>query len=790
MRFQPLHSVLALALAVQVMAASVAAAHAETAVLPKLPAPFAGKIGRTYADSTAAFPSPVKAPAGAPNVLLVLTDDVGFGAASTFGGPVPTPNLDRLANQGLRYNRFHVTAMCSPTRAALLTGRNHHAVGHGTVVDLSTGFPGYMSVIPRSAATVAEVLRGNGYNTAFFGKHHNVPEAQTSAAGPFELWPTGLGFQYFYGFLGAETNQFTPALYRGITPVKAGERHGGMLDKDLADDALDWIHAQKAGAPDTPFFISYAPGSAHEPHQAPAQWIEKFRGRFDGGWDRIGTEIVARQKKMGLIPADTAVTPRPEGIPAWDSLTPAQQRINARMMEVYAAMLSYQDAQIGRVFDELQRMGQLDNTLVMFIEGDNGAAAEAGVHGGTNPMAQFANGMKESEEQLLAALDEFGGPNTRENYGFGWAWATNRPFPLFKEYASHLGGTRNGLVVSWPARIKSPGVRAQYSHVTDIMPTILEAAGVPAPEMVNGTRQQRLDGVSLGYSFDAPQAPARHTTQYYEMLGNRGIYHDGWLANTVPAHFPWRAAAHEVLPTDYRWELYHLDKDFAQTHNVAEQFPEKLKALQALFQAEAEKNQVFPLDNRLNLERFAAGQHASRPQSGHYVYWGKNIRLPAAAAAPLLGTSFSLSAELVLPQNGGNGVIVALGSKFGGWSFYLKDGKPVALMAATQLPGDSYRVAADSALPAGPVRLRFDFDYDGGFNAGGLMRISADGRELARGRIGRTLSKLPEMTDTFDIGFDADTPVTDDYANGGRLDAGLDKVEINIGARPGSNPPR
>jgi len=758
--------------------APVETARADGATLPQPATPFAGKIGQTYADSSAAFPAPLRARAGSPNVLLILTDDVGFGAASTFGGPVPTPNLDKLAAQGLVYNRFHVTAMCSPTRAALLTGRNHHAVGHGTVVDLSTGFPGYLSVIPRSAATVAEVLRGNGYSTAFFGKHHNVPEAQTSAAGPFDLWPTGLGFEYFYGFIGAETNQFTPALYRGITPVKASERHGGMLDKELADDAIDWIHTQKAAAPDKPFFVYYATGSGHEPHQAPKEWIEKFRGQFDGGWDKVAADTVARQKKMGIIPRDTAVTPRPEAISAWDKLTPDQKRVNARMMEVFAAMLSYQDAQIGRVFDELRRMGQLDNTLVMFIEGDNGAAAEAGPNGGTNAMAAAMNGMRESDAQLLAVLDELGGPNVRENYGYGWAWATDRPFPLFKEYASHLGGTRNGLVVSWPARIKTHGLRSQYSHVTDVMPTILDAAGVQAPAMVNGTPQQRLDGSSLVYSFDAAQAPSRHTTQYYEMLGNRGIYHDGWLANTIPQRLPWKLTA-EGLPTEYGWELYDLEHDFAQAHDVAAQHPEKLKELQALFLAEAEKNQVLPLDNRLNMQRFLAGQHAPRPASGRYVYWGKNISLAAPSAAPLLHNSFSIDADLVVPQHS-SGVLIALGSKFGGWSFYLKDGKPVALMAATQQSGDSYRVSGDTALPAGPVRLRYDFDYDGGFNAGGLMRISVNGQEVAQGRIARTLSKLPEMTDTFDVGFDADTPVTDDYASGGRFDGDIRKIEVQV----------
>ena len=745
-------------------------------VLPRPQPPFAGRIGTTYADSVAAFRAPVVAPAGAPNVLLVLTDDVGFGAASTFGGPIPTPNLDRLAAAGLSYNRFHTTAMCSPTRAALLTGRNHHAVGNGIVANLSTGFPGYDNLLPKSAATIAEVLRQNGYNTAMFGKHHNAPEAHVSAAGPFDLWPTGLGFEYFFGFVAAETNQFTPALYRGTTPVPT--LAAGVLDKALADDAIDWLHQQQAAAPGKPFFMYYATGTAHAPLQAPADWIAKFRGRFDAGYDRVRAETVARQKALGIIPADADNTPRPAQIPGWDALSPEQRRINARFMEVYAAMLAYQDAQFGRLIDEIGRMGLRDDTLVIFIEGDNGAAAEGGMHGSMNPMSNFANATREDEAALLANLDRIGGPDTVPNYGYGWAWATNAPFRLVKQYASHLGGTRNGMVVSWPARIEARGLRTQFGHVTDIVPTILEAAGIAAPRSVNGVDQQPIDGVSLVYSFDAADAPERHRTQYFEMMGNRAIYRDGWMASTTPPSLPWQRGAALPLPDTYPWELYDLRRDFSQARDLAAAEPRKLAEMQALFLEEARRNQVLPLDNRLSMERFLAAASQQR-KADRYTYWGAGVSVPAVSAAPILNRSFTIRAEIEAGADAA-GVVLALGSKFGGWSFFVEDGRPVALMAASQLDGDQSRVAADESVPAGKSVLEYQFVSDGGVNAGGEMRIRVDGREIGRGRIARTISKLPEMTDTLDIGFDADTPVTAAYRDGGRFNGTLSRVDVSI----------
>lgn len=767
---------------------AVISAHAETGetpaqqnVLPRPAEPFAGKIGTTYADSTPAFPKPVQAPAGAPNIFLILGDDIGFGAASTFGGAIPTPNLDRLAARGLVYNRFHTTAMCSPTRAAMLTGRNHHAVGNGIVANLSTGFPGYSNILPKSAATIAEVLKQNGYNTAMFGKHHNAPEAHVSAAGPFDMWPTGLGFEHFYGFMAAETNQFTPTLYNGITPIPTLKE--GVLDKALADETIHWIHSQQAAAPDKPFFAYVATGSNHAPLQAPAEWVAKFKGKFDQGYDELQKQTVERQKKLGLIPANTKPSPLPAGIPAWKDLTPAHKKIVARFMEAYAGMLAYQDDQIGRVLNELDRMGEADNTLVMWITGDNGAAAEAGQEGKTNPMANFANGLNEDEATLLANLDKVGGPDTVANYGYGWVWATNAPFPYAKQLASHLGGTRNGMVVSWPARIKEHGIRSQFGHVVDIMPTLLEATGIAAPSVVNGTPQQPIDGVSLAYTFNAAKAPERHTTQYFEMMGNRAIYHEGWMASTTPVNAPWSATHTAKLPSDYKWELYDLRNDQAQTKNLAGKLPRKLAELQDLFDKEAQRNNVYPLDDRMKMERFLASS-AMVPQRDHYTYWGANISTPTVLAAPLLNRSFRITADLNITDASQSTPVVAAGSKFGGWSFYLDNGRPVALMSASQFERDQHKVAATTPLAAGSVKLTFDFQYDGGINAGGEVVISANGSELARGRIPATISKYPEMTDTLDIGFDADTPVTSAYPFESRFMGDIRRVDIAVG-KPG-----
>jgi arylsulfatase len=753
-------------------------------VLPRPPAPFAGKIGRTVSDSVPDWPKPVKAPAHAPNVLLILTDDVGFAAASTFGGPIPTPNLDRLAARGLKYNEFHTTALCSPTRAALLTGRNHHAVATATVVDVSTGYPGYWSVIPRSAATVAEVLKDNGYNTAFFGKHHNVPAWQASAAGPFDLWPTGLGFEYFYGFIGGDNNQWQPKLYRNTTAVDDHTHDSGQtLDHELADDAIDWIHNQKAAAPDKPFFVYYAPGSGHAPHQAPAEWIAKFKGKFDQGWDKTREESFARQKALGVIPADAVLTPRPAALPAWDSLDAEHKRLDARYMEVFAAMLAYQDAQVGRLLDELDRMGQGDNTLVIFVEGDNGASGEGTPTGVSNELGQMANGVHDSPGWLMDTMDHMGGPHSYELYPAGWAWAMNTPFQWMKQVASHLGGVRNGMVVSWPARIKQTGqLRSQFAHVVDIAPTILEAVGVPEPGVVNGVPQQRIDGVSLAYTFDQAKAPSRHTTQYFEMVGNRAIYQDGWLANTQPRRLPWEQKPQPgSVDTDYKWELYDLNHDYSQSKDLAALYPEKLTALKAVWEREAARNNVLPLDDNLGPSRAAQSRLTHASPRTDFTYWGKGISVSELAAPSFAVRSFSVTADLVLPTDHETGVVVATGSWFGGWSFYLKDGKPVGYEAFSQQPQDQFRIASDTALPAGPAKIRWDFTYDGGgLGKGGTLRISVDGKPVAEGRVERTILISAGIGETFDIGRDTGAPVSEDYRHQGVFAGDIRRVDVHL----------
>jgi arylsulfatase len=732
-------------------------------VLPAPQQPFKGTIARTADQSTPDFPQQSTAPQGAPNVVLILTDDVGFSAASTFGGLIPTPNLDRLATAGLRYNRFHTTAMCSPTRASLLTGRNSHAVSTGTVLDMTTGYPGYWSMIPKSAATVAEVLRLSGYNTAFFGKHHNVPSWQ-KAAGPYDLWPTGLGFEYFYGFLGGDTDQWTPTLYRNTTLVEPPTHlHNGepdptyILDRDLADDVIHWIHTQKAAGPKKPFFVYFAPGSAHAPHQAPKEWIAKFRGQFDGGWDKVREDTFARQKAMGIIPADTVLTPRSDAIPAWETLSADQKKVFARMMEVYAAMLAYQDAQIGRVLDEIERIGQRDNTLVIFVEGDNGASPEGGNEGSLNEIGTLAGGVEESIGWKMEMLDELGGPKTHGHFPIGWAWALDTPFQWMKTFASHLGGTRNGMVLSWPARVKDHGgLRTQFHHVIDVMPTILEAVGVPMPDVVNGVQQQRIDGASMVYTFDDADAAERRTTQYFEMLGSLGIYHDGWMASSTPNHFPGKIRAQSNYT--YNWELYDLSKDFSQARDLAKAEPAKLKQMEELFWKEAERNHVLPIDDSMNIPRAFAASKAYGAAPASLILWGPNIRIAEESAPAIRNRTFSLTADVIVPEAGAEGVLAANGGRFGGWSFYLKDGKPTVTMAFSQQAQHHYRVAADSKVPPGKATIRYDFAYDGGgAGKGGLMRISINGTEVAQGRIPRTLVTFHDLTETFDTGRDTGT---------------------------------
>lgn len=754
-------------------------------VLPLSPIMPVTNRGTQPDHATQNFPRLPEAPSGAPNVILILTDDIGFGAASTFGGPIPTPNLDRLAERGVKYNEFHSTAMCSPTRAALLTGRNHHAVGVGTLTDFASGQPGYVSIMPKSAATIAEILRGNGYNTAFFGKHHNIPIGQLSPAGPFDQWPTGLGFEYFFGFLGSDTDQWRPTLIRG-TSVIPTPAIGAPLDRQLADDAIDWLHNQKASAPDKPFFVYFATGSGHTPHQAPADWIARFHGRFDQGWNKLSAETLRRQQQLGIVPPGVKAPPWPADVAQWEKLSLDERKVHARYMEAFAAMLAYEDAQIGRLLDEVNRMGLTDNTLVMWVVGDNGADAAGSPDGAISEVGEIAN-KRSTLADKLATLDQVGGPHMQTNYGTGWALAMDTPFRYYKQVASHLGGTRNGMVVSWPAGIRGRGVRSQYHHVIDILPTILSSAGLPPPRSVNGFAQQPIDGISMTYTFDHPLAIGRRRTQYYEMLGNRAIYHDGWLANTSPVRKPWQMAqgpqASENLAQGYEWELYDLRKDFGQSLNLAGRYPSKLTEMRALFDAEAAKYGVFPLDDRTGYDRFA-GMRATyaRPRT-EYVYWGKRISLSPDVAPVLANRSFSIQADVAIAPDRRNGVMLAHGSEFGGWSFYLLNGTPVVAHALSQLPQDRFRLVAPSPIATGrAVRLTFAFDYDGGgAGKGGTVRIAVDGQKVASARLDRSIVQPADAHERFDVGQDHGVPVSEDLPPDGTFEGELDKLTVKLG---------
>jgi arylsulfatase len=563
-----------------VVAALVAQSATAQDVLPRPEQPFKGRIGRTAKDSVPDFPKEIVAPKNAPNILLILTDDAGYGTSSTFGGPIPMPTMDRLAKAGLRFTNFHTTALCSPTRAALITGRNHHSAQTGVITEFATGYPGYDSLMSRSNGTVAQVLRDYAYTSSWYGKNHNVPDWQTSQAGPFDLWPTGLGFNYFYGFIEGDTDQWKPALYEGTKPIEPYLGNPDyILDVDLADQAIAWIRMQHAVAPQKPFLAYYATGTAHAPHQAPKAWIAKMKGKFDQGWDKVREETLGRQKQLGIVPANTKLTPRPKELPAWDSLTAAQKKLYARMAEVYAGALAHADYNIGRVIDAIDELGLLDNTLIIFINGDNGCSGEGTLQGTTNEVAVNANGVTEDFEYLLAKMEDLGGPKAYNHMPAGWAWGFDSPFQWTKQVASHFGGIANGMVISWPKRIKDKGgIRTQFHHVIDIAPTIYEAIGITPPAMLDGVPQKPLEGVSMVYAFDDAKAPSMRKMQYFEMLGNRALYSDGWMASTTPKRLPWQPKAQPGSddPMSFGWELYHVAEDFSQATDLAKQNPDKL----------------------------------------------------------------------------------------------------------------------------------------------------------------------------------------------------------------------
>lgn len=732
-------------------------------------------------SAAVSWPSTPQARKGAPNILVIITDDVGFAASSTYGGPVPTPTFDALARNGLRYNRFHTTALCSPTRASLLTGRNPHNVAMGNVTNIPTGYPGYTTVIPKSAGTVARILRDNGYNTAMFGKAHVTPEWEMSQAGPFDRWPTGLGFEYFYGFLSADTNQWAPTLVENTRPVEPPSNDPDyFFDKDIADKAIGWIKDQQAAAPDKPVMIYFAPGAAHGPLHAPKEWLARYRGKFDDGWDKARDEIFARQKAMGIIPADAKLTPRPASLPAWDTLNAKQKQLYARQMESFAAALSFADDQVGRVIEALRQTGELDNTMIVYIQGDNGSSAEGGLHGAAFEQSMI-NRSTEGFDYTFSRMDEIGGPKLYNLYPAAWGWALNTPFPFYKQVASQLGGVRNGMVISWPAGIKQAGgVRPQYSFVSDIMPTILDAAQVQPPATIDGERQQPLDGISLKYSFDDAGAPSRRRTQIFEMMENFGIYHDGWFAGVLPKRNPWEVYSDiggtDLNPDQRTWQLFNLDKDYSQSDDLAKSDPRKLKQMQALFWDEAGKNNILPI-------HFGTGSEGVPSLTGdrtRFTYPDGVTRIPESAAPRTIGRSFSISADILLPARPAQGVIVTQGGRFGGYSLYLANGKPVFHYNA--VGANQYAIRAEEALPAGAHTLLVDFVIDKAApGAGGMLTISADGKVVARGRIERTIPTWISHSEGLDIGRDTLTPINDDYSiEDSRFTGDLKQVVITL----------
>jgi arylsulfatase A-like enzyme len=741
-------------------------------VLPIPDRPRTGLVTYDAKDPDTKFPpiTQLRPPKGAPNVLIVLLDDAGFGSSSAFGGPCNTPTAEGLAAGGLKYNRFHTTALCSPTRQALLTGRNHHTVGMGGITEIASGSPGYNSILPNTCAPLARTLKLNGYATAQFGKCHEVPVWETSPAGPFDAWPTGGGgFEYFYGFIGGEAHQWYPSLYEGTTPVeiKKTPEEGYHFMEDMTDKAINWIGQQKALIPNKPFFVYFAPGATHAPHHVPKEWADKYKGKFDQGWDKLREETFARQKKLGVIPQDCQLTQRHKEIPAWDEMPAALKPVLTRQMEIYAGFLEYADHHIGRVVDSLKRLNLLDDTLIYYIIGDNGASAEGTLNGTYNEMINF-NGASalETPEFLMARLDKLGGPDSYNHYAVGWAHAMNTPYQWTKQVASHWGGTRNGTIVHWPKGITGKGeIRSQFHHVIDIAPTILELAGLPEPLSVNGVQQHPIEGVSMEYSFNDTKAAERHETQYFEMFGNRGIYHKGWTA--VTRHkTPWLLIG-EKTPAfdDDNWELYDTSKDWSQANNLAKQMPEKLHQLQRLWLIEATRYNVLPLDDRL-AERINSDT-AGRPvlvKGNSQILFGSMGRLSENSVLNMKNKSHSVTAEIVVPANGAEGVIVAQGGNIGGWSLYAKGGK---LKYCYNLLGiQHFYVESSSTLTPGDHQVRMEFAYaGGGLGKGGTASLYVDGQKVGEGKVGATAAMIFSADDGCDVGEDSGSPVSPDYGS-------------------------
>jgi len=750
-------------------------------VLPRPDFHFPGNVGRTFEDSDPpTFPKVVRPPKGAPNVLLILIDDAGFGQFSAFGGGVPSPNIEKLAAQGLRYTRFHTTALCSPTRAALLTGRDHHVAGTGVITELATGYDGYTGIIPKSAGTVAEILRQNGYATAWLGKNHNTPAWETSEVGPFDHWPSGLGFDYFYGFNSGDTSEYEPVLFENKNRVPRSTDPNYHLTHDLADHAIAWMQREKAIDPERPFFLYVAPGATHAPHHAPKEWIDKFKGQFDSGWDRYREMTLERQKKLGVVPPDTKLTARPESLAAWDSLNPTQKPLYARMMEVFAGFGAHTDYEMGRILESVRALPDADNTLIIYILGDNGASAEGGLDGETNEIASF-NGVFEPIEGALKVIDELGGPKYYNHFPAAWAHAMDTPFQWTKQIASHFGGTRNPMVISWPAKIKERGgVRTQFHHITDIMPTILEATGIQAPDSLNGVTQKPIEGISMVYSFNDAKAPNRRKSQMFELVSNRGMYQNGWMASSL-AYLPWAATRTGYDPDKAKWELYDIAHDFSQADDLATKNPDKLKELIDLWWAEAARHDVLPLDWR-SVERLSE-QITGRPSlaAGRktFTYNTPLVALPEGSAPDLKNKSFTITAEVEIPSDGGDGMIFTQGGITAGWGFYLLKGKLVGLHNYIGL--ERYRAVSTENVPTGKVTLTFDFKYDGGgMGKGGAITLLANGKKIGEVRVDKTAGFKYSLYEGQDIGEDSGSPVAFDYTPPFKFSGKIQKVTVDL----------
>jgi arylsulfatase A-like enzyme len=755
--------------------------------LPPPPPKFGGEINLEAAKSKPYWPPQVVPPQGAPNILLIMTDDQGYGVSGTFGGVIPTPSMDRIAKMGLRYTQFHSTALCSPTRAAIITGRNHHSVGFGIISEQSTGYPGYDSVIGVENATIGAILKQNGYATSWFGKNHNTPSYQYSAAGPYDQWPTGMGFDYFYGFMGGETDQWTPYLFQNTTQIFPWiGKPGYNLTTDLADEAIAYMKRLNAAAPDKPFFVYYVPGGTHSPHQPTKEWIEKFKGKFDMGWNALRDQILANQKRLGVVPSNTQLTPWPDDLKKWDTLTADEKRLFAHQAEVFAAYAAYTDHEIGRVIQAVEDMGKLDNTLIIYISGDNGTSPEGTTVGTPNQMTAYNGILDLPVAEQMKAYDAWGLPPTYPHMSVAWSWAFDTPFKWTKEVASHFGGTRQGMAIAWPNRIKDAGgIRTQFHHMIDIVPTLLEATGIPAPVMVNGIAQKPIEGVSMAYTFDKANAnaPSTRTTQYFEMFANRAIYHDGWIAATTPPAPPWLLGTAK-LPQDvingYKWELYNLTEDYSESNDLAAKMPDKLREMQELFLVEAAKYNVFPLDNSV-LPRIIAPRPSATAGRNVFTYAGEVSGLPDSDAPSILNKSYTITADVEIPQGGAEGMLATLGGRFGGYGFYLLKGKPVFLYNFLDL--ERFRWEGQQALAPGKHTLVFDFKYDGpGFGKGGTGVLRVDDKDVATRKVPHTIPFLMAIDETFDVGVDTRTPVDDkEYQVPFRFTGKLNKLTFKLG---------